>query len=90
MVTVFCLKKQNTVIQVVPRYLKELVFFFVRGPLSLVFEAVHVGEMVCTEFSGLTRLVGIRNQVRGCGGSSENAFALIRRGCFGTLREALG
>lgn len=76
--------------QVVPRYLKELVFSFVKGPLSLVFEAIHIGEMACTEFSGLTRLVGIRNQVRGCKGSSENAFALLKRGYFGTLREALG
>lgn len=56
----------------------------------MVFEVMHIREMVCTEFSGLTRLVGIRNQVRGCKGSSENAFALIKRGCFGTLREALG
>lgn len=51
MVTAFCLKKQNTGMQVVPRYLKELVFSFVKGPLSLVFEAIHIGEMACTEFS---------------------------------------
>lgn len=41
MVTAFCLRKQNTGFQVVPRYLKELVVFFVKGPLSGLWSDAH-------------------------------------------------